>query len=121
MESKFYEAKIHFHISHNAPYFPPKFCITFVFRFSWVLQPSQEKLKTMLNAKFFFLRGGGAIRNIMENMRGVYNNIHSYYRLYSLLQSYLYQKGLVTSVCHRFTIFFVSDWLHCRTLLIKIN
>ena len=29
---------------------PPqkKFCITFVFHFSWVLQPSQEKLKTML-------------------------------------------------------------------------
>ena len=26
---------------------PPKFCITFVFHFSWVLQPSQEKLKTM--------------------------------------------------------------------------
>ena len=21
----------HFHISHNAPYLPPKFCITFVF------------------------------------------------------------------------------------------
>ena len=27
---------------------PPKFCITFVFHFSWVLQLSQEKLKTML-------------------------------------------------------------------------
>ena len=27
---------------------PPKFCITFVFHFYWVLQPSQEKLKTML-------------------------------------------------------------------------
>ena len=26
---------------------PAKFCITFVFHFSWVLQPSQEKLKTM--------------------------------------------------------------------------
>ena len=25
-----------------------KFCITFVFHFSWVLQPSHEKLKTML-------------------------------------------------------------------------
>ena len=25
-----------------------KFCITFVFHFSWVLQPTQEKLKTML-------------------------------------------------------------------------
>ena len=27
---------------------PPKFSIAFVFHFSWVLQPSQEKLKTML-------------------------------------------------------------------------
>ena len=26
----------------------PKFCITFVFHFFWVLQPSQEKLKAML-------------------------------------------------------------------------
>ena len=34
----------HLHISHNAPYLPPppppKFCITFVFYFSWVLQPN---------------------------------------------------------------------------------
>ena len=27
---------------------PPKFCITFVFHFSWVLQPSSEKLKQCL-------------------------------------------------------------------------
>ena len=27
---------------------PPEFCITFLFYFSWVLQPSQEKLRTML-------------------------------------------------------------------------
>ena len=26
---------------------PPKFCITFVFHFSWIWQPPQEKLKTM--------------------------------------------------------------------------
>ena len=25
----------HFHFSHNAPYFPPKFCISNVFNFSW--------------------------------------------------------------------------------------
>ena len=31
---------------------PPKFCITFVFHFSWVLQPFQEKLKTMLLQNF---------------------------------------------------------------------
>ena len=34
----------------------PKFCITYVFHFSWLLQPSQEKLKIML-MQFFF--GGG--------------------------------------------------------------
>ena len=49
----------HLHISHNAHYLPPppKFCITFVFHFSWVLQPFQEKLKTMLMQNF-----GGQIR-----------------------------------------------------------
>ena len=31
---------------------PPKFCITFVFHFSWVLQPSREKLKTTLTQNF---------------------------------------------------------------------
>ena len=30
-----------------------KFCITFVFYFSWVLQPSQEKLKTVLMQNFW--------------------------------------------------------------------
>ena len=31
---------------------PPKFCIAFVSHFSWVLQSSQEKLKTMLMQHF---------------------------------------------------------------------
>ena len=31
---------------------PPKFCITFFFHFSRVLQPPQEKLKTMLMQNF---------------------------------------------------------------------
>ena len=41
---------------------PPKFCITFVFHFSLVLKPSQEKLKTMRMQyiyTFFFGGGGG--------------------------------------------------------------
>ena len=47
----------HLHISHNTPCLPPsfpappfkqKYCITFVFNFFWVLQLSQEKLKTIL-------------------------------------------------------------------------
>ena len=49
---------LHLHISHSAPYLPPtrprekKNAITFVFHFSWVLQPCQEKLKTMLMQNF---------------------------------------------------------------------
>ena len=40
---------------------PPQFCITFVFDFSWVLQASQEKLRTMLMQNFFLggVGGGG--------------------------------------------------------------
>ena len=47
----------HLHISHNTPCLPPspsapppkqKYFLTFVFNFFWVLQLSQEKLKTML-------------------------------------------------------------------------
>ena len=46
---------------------PPKFCTTFVFHFSWVLQPSQEKLKTMLMQNF-----GGQIRCIMGDVQVAY-------------------------------------------------
>ena len=50
---------------------PLKFCISFVFNFSWVLQWSREKLKTYL----FFLGGGaggvrvGETRFIMGDMQ----------------------------------------------------
>ena len=48
----------HFQISHNSPYLPrKKFCITFVFLLCWVLQPSKEKLKTVLMQNW---GGGGA-------------------------------------------------------------
>ena len=42
----------HLHISHDAAYLPPKFRVTFVFHFSWVLQPSQQKLKNNAYEKF---------------------------------------------------------------------
>ena len=48
----------HLHISHNAPHSPPKNLHNFVFHFSWVLQPSQGTLKTML--KYNLGGGGGA-------------------------------------------------------------
>ena len=44
-----------------------KFCITFVFHFLWVLQPSQGKLKTVLMQKF-----GGQVRLIMRNVEVAY-------------------------------------------------
>ena len=62
---------LHLHISHNAPYFPPppppqklpnRVCLFFL-HFSWVSQPSQEKLKTMLMQNF-----GGQIRCIMGDV-----------------------------------------------------
>ena len=34
----------HLHFFYSTPCLPPKFCITFVFYFSWVLHSSQEKL-----------------------------------------------------------------------------
>ena len=46
---------------------PPKFCITFVFHFSRVLQPSQGKLKTMLTQNF-----GRQIRCIMGDGQVAY-------------------------------------------------
>ena len=46
---------------------PPKFYITFVFRFSWVLQWSQEELKTILTQNF-----GGQIRLIMGDVQVAY-------------------------------------------------
>ena len=46
---------------------PPKFCITFVFHFSRVLQPSQGKLKTMLTQNF-----GRQIRCIMGDVQVAY-------------------------------------------------
>ena len=60
----------HLHISHNAPYMFTKFCITFVFHFSWVLQWFQEKLKTML-----MQHCGGQIRCIMGDVQVAYEQL----------------------------------------------
>ena len=67
--------KRHLHISHNAPNLstppppPPPFCITFVFHFSWILQLSQEKLKTMLMQNF-----GEQIRCIMGKVEVAFSD-----------------------------------------------
>ena len=69
----------HFHIFHNTPYFRTpsprkkkfkKNCITFVFPFSWVLQPSQEKLKTVLIQILW-----GAYKVIIWNVEVAYGRI----------------------------------------------
>ena len=41
----------HFHVAYNALCLPPKFCITIVSNFSWILRSSQEKLNTMAGTK----------------------------------------------------------------------
>ena len=48
----------------------PKFCITSVFHFAWVLQWSQEKLKTMLMQNF-----GGQIRCILGDVQVAYEQL----------------------------------------------
>ena len=66
----------HLDISHNCLICPSRLCTTFVFHFSWVLQPSQEKSNAY--AKFFWGGGGGGreggwlgggIRGIMGNVQ----------------------------------------------------
>ena len=42
----------HFHIDHNAPCLPPKFCIIIESNFSWVLRSSQEKSKSTVMLNF---------------------------------------------------------------------
>ena len=58
------------------PRLPPRkeICITFVFHFSWVLQPSQEKLKILLMQNLGG-SGGVQIRGIMGNVEEAYRNI----------------------------------------------
>ena len=53
---------------------PPKFCVTFVFLFSWILQPSQEKLKKMLMRTYL-----GQTRCISEDVQ-VANGAYAWLR-----------------------------------------
>ena len=49
-----------FHCNHNTRCLPPKFCITIFSNFSWVLQSSQEKPKTMVCKIWGCKQGQGA-------------------------------------------------------------
>ena len=59
----------HFHISYNALYLPPKFCVSIIFNFSWDGCNTQEKWKTKVVQN---LGGGGQIRCIMGNVEVAY-------------------------------------------------
>ena len=88
------------HLHDNAPYSPPsKFCVTFDFHFSWVLQPSQEKLKTVLMQILFFFGGGGwgeQIRCIMGDVQVAY--LFIYFQIavttskYNIIEQYTFTK-----------------------------
>ena len=88
----------HLHISDNAPYSPPsKFCVTFDFHFSWVLQPSQEKLKTVLmQILFFWGEWGEQIRYIMGDVQVAY--LFIYFQIavttskYNIIEQYTFTK-----------------------------
>ena len=49
-----------FHCDHNTHCLPPKFCKTIFSNFSWVLQSSQEKPKTMVCKIWGCKQGQGA-------------------------------------------------------------
>ena len=53
---------------------PPKFCITFVFHFSWVLHPFQEKFKT------------NRVQNFGEQRRCIMGNVEVAYRIHGFGQ-----------------------------------
>ena len=62
------------HFFYSTPYLPPpppkkkKFCIAFVFNFSWVLHSSKEKLKIMLTV-FFSKNAAALIKYFYGKMR----------------------------------------------------
>ena len=108
----------HFHISYKAAYLPPpplpptrtfKFCITFVFHFSWVLQPSQEKLKTMFMHNF-----GGELRCIMGYVELAYWLIHIVEGISANLPVTLNHWALTLIDYAR--LFPVTAIVHCRQL-----
>ena len=71
-EARTCEVKRHFHISYNAPYFPPpptppppKFCITFVFHFSLGITAVPREIDNNAYAKFWGCKEG-ALREMWK-------------------------------------------------------
>ena len=74
-------------ISHNAPYiFPPKFCISIVFSFSWNDSNAQDKWKTKV-MQFFWGGGGGGRKQrkmwSMESLRDAWSDTEIHKNLLS--------------------------------------
>ena len=80
----------HLHIYYNAPYLlSPKSNITSDFHFSWVLQPSQEKLKTMLMQNF----GVTNTVHYGRRARGVWRNQRASKRLKNTYAKFFWGGG----------------------------
>ena len=64
----------HLHISHNAPYLPPKFCMSIVFNFSYrtAVKPRRNEKQRLCN-----IWGGGQKRCIVEDVQVTYWQILS--------------------------------------------
>ena len=65
-----YFSEIHrFHIDHNELCLPPKFCMTIVSNFSWVLQSSQQRSKIIRVMRLRKIKGvkEGACYYLFEN------------------------------------------------------
>ena len=76
----------HLHISHNAPYLPPKFFIRFGFKFSSDGCNTQEKWKTKVMQNF-----GGHTRSIMGDVPVAYPRCN-------IINSFSLLNGLLTGV-----------------------
>ena len=76
----------HLHISHNAPYLPPKFFISFGFKFSSDGCNTQEKWKTKVMHNF-----GGHTRSIMGDVPVAYPRCN-------IINSFSLLNGLLTGV-----------------------
>ena len=92
---------------------PKKNWITFVFHFSWVLQPSQEKLKTMIVQNVGGRRGGGRGANRVYYGRcanGKLINLFFFFFFFVLLHPLMTSKReAVTSISALKSVFAIRS------------
>ena len=90
----------------------PKFCITFVFHLSWVLQPSQEKLKTMLMQSFFWGGGEGEGREWGKANKVLYGRCASGVFMYFLNIFFFFQSRVATQERRSISLPLYMDLVH---------